>query len=212
MDHNKVITVAAKKALEPLGLRQQRKSRIWYDDRGWWAIVVEFQPSSWSRGSYLNVAVSWMFYERSYWAYDIGGRAEGFQSASDGQDFEAAMQGVAGQAARLVQGYRERFVTLDEMYAHYRTTIERHGGWPDYYAGVLAGLRGDRASAEQHFSSVVGASATTTWHRALQFRCQDLKRLLAEPGFFRESVFGIVLRCRSARDLPEMPMDEIGFP
>ena len=212
VDHNKVITVAAKKALAPLGLRQERKSRIWYDDRGWWAIVVEFQPSSWDRGSYLNVAVSWMLYEHSYWAYDIGGRAEAFRSASEGQDFEGAMNDMAAEAARLVQGYRERFVTLDDMYSHYRMTIEHHGGWEDYYAGVLAGLLRDRSSAEQHFSSVVGGPATTTWHRALQFRCQDLMRLLAEPKFFRESCFGIVLRCRSARNLPEMPIEEIGFP
>lgn len=212
MDHNKLIGIAAKKALSPLGLRRQRTSRIWYDDHGWWAIVVEFQPSSWDRGSYLNVAVSWMLYEQNYWTFDIGGRVQGFRSATEGQDFEAAMSEVASHAARLVLEYRERFRTLDEMYEYYRATTERHGGWPDYYAGVLAGLRGDRASAEQHFTTVISASSTTTWHRALQFRCQDLMRLLGEPGFFRDSIFGIVLRCRAARCLEEMPVDEIGLP
>jgi hypothetical protein len=212
MNHNKIITVAAKKALAPLGLKQQRNSRIWYDDRGWWAIVVEFQPSSWDRGSYLNVAVSWMLYEHDHWTFDIGGRADKFRSATAVEGFEAATSELASHAVRLVQEYRDRFQTLDAMYAYYNATIERHGGWPDYYAGVLAGLRGDRASAEQHFTSVMAASAMTTWHRALQFRCQDLMRLLGEPEFFRSSVFGIVLRCRAGRCLEDISAEEIGLP
>jgi hypothetical protein len=37
------------------------RSRVWFDDQGWWIGVVEFQPSSWSRGTYLNVGVSWLW-------------------------------------------------------------------------------------------------------------------------------------------------------
>jgi hypothetical protein len=211
MDHNKLITAAAKKALVPLGLRQQRKSRIWYDDHGWWAVVVEFQPSSWDRGSYLNVGLSWMLYEKDHWAFDIGYREDGFRSATEGEQFESAMAEVAAHAARKVDEYRQRFSSLDEMCNYYRT-LDGRGGWPDYYAGVLEGLRGDRESAEQRLSLVVDAPATTTWHRALQFRCQDLIRLLGEPRFFRDSILGIVLRCRSGRCLEDLPVEEIMLP
>jgi hypothetical protein len=211
MDHNKLITAAAKSALGPLGLKRDGKSRIWYDDHGWWAVVVEFQPSSWDRGSFLNVGLSWMLYERNHWAFDIGYRKEGFHSATKGDGFEAAIAGVANLAAREVQSYRDRFASLEAMCAHYEKE-ERHGGWEDYYAGVLAGLRGDRETAERRLGLVLNAAADTTWHRALQFRCQDLIRLLGEPQFFRDSVFGIVLRCRSARCLDEMPVEEIKLP
>lgn len=88
MDHNKVIRAAAKSALTPLGLKQQRNSRIWYDDRGWWALVVEFQPSGFQRGSYLNVGVVWMFYESEHWAFDIGGRVKGVHFATEGEEIE----------------------------------------------------------------------------------------------------------------------------
>jgi hypothetical protein len=212
MDHNKLIAAAAKKALIPLGLRRDGKSRIWYDDHGWWAIVVEFQPSSWSRGSYLNVNLSWMLYENAHWTFDIGGRVGKFESAEEGKDFEAAINSMATRAAQSVLELRERFLTLDQMYEHYRTAIERHGGWPDYEAGILAGLRNDWVAAEQHFNYVLSLPASTTWNRALQFRCQDLMRLMPEPKFFRDSIMGIVLRCRSARCLDEMPMEEIALP
>jgi hypothetical protein len=211
MDHNKLITAAAKKTLGPLGVRQQRKSRLWYDDHGWWAVVVEFQPSAWDRGSYLNVGLSWMFYEDSGWSFNIGYREDGFQSASDQQNFETAIAAVAGHAARRVMDYRDQFSSLDKMCAYYRTQDGR-GEWPDYYAGILAGLSGDRHYAEQRFLAVVNAPSSTTWQRGLQFRCHDLIRLLEEPEFFRESVLGIVLRCRSARNLDEMPLDEIAIP
>lgn len=212
MDHNKLIAAAAKTALAPLGLMQQRKSRIWYDDHGWWAIVVEFQPSSWDRGSYLNVGLSWMLYEAGYWSFDISKREEGaFRSATSGNDFDAAIQDLAARAALRVREYREQSSSLEAMCGYY-DTFDGQGGWPDYYAGVLAGLRGDRDSAQRRLTSVLTAQAMTAWHKALQFRCQDLIRLLAEPAWFRDSVFGIVLRCRSARGLPDLPDSEIMLP
>ena len=57
-DHNRVIDAEARQALKPLGLYRKGKSRVWYDDHGWWLIQVEFQPSAWFRGSYLNVGIS----------------------------------------------------------------------------------------------------------------------------------------------------------
>src|SRR6202000_1719294 len=38
----------------PLGLERRGRSRTWIDDQRWYAIVVEFQPSGFSKGSYLN--------------------------------------------------------------------------------------------------------------------------------------------------------------
>ena len=212
MDHNRLITAAAKRALVPLGLSQLRKSRIWYDDHGWWAIVVEFQPSSWDRGSYLNVALSWMLYESESWGLNICNREKGgFRSATSGDDFEAAINDLADRAGHRVIEYRERFCSLEAMCKYY-DTAEGHGEWPNYYAGVLAGLSGDRETAQRRLSLVLSVQATTTWHRALQFRCQELIRLLAEPAFFRDSVLGIVLRCRSCRCLPDLPENEIMLP
>lgn len=211
MDHNKIIATAAKKALGPLGLRREGKSRVWYDDHGWWAIIVEFQPSGWDRGSYLNVAVSWLLYERSHWSFDVGGREEAFRSAAHLEQFEAAIEKVAAQASRSVTQFRERFSSLEQMYSHYRS-IKVRAGWPDYYAGVLAGLMGDRLAAERHFSAVIATPCSTTWQHGLRMRSQDLLRLLPEPQFFRDSVLGIVLRSRSAHGLEEMPVAEIGLP
>jgi hypothetical protein len=59
--HTKLLIAAARDVLRPIGLTQKGRLRTWLDDLGWWLGVVEFQSSSWSRGSYLNVGVNWLW-------------------------------------------------------------------------------------------------------------------------------------------------------
>jgi hypothetical protein len=46
---------------------------VWLDDHTWWLVVVEFQPSSWSQGSYLNVGAMWLWHDKNRLAGDLGG-------------------------------------------------------------------------------------------------------------------------------------------
>ena len=69
-DHNKLIKQAANGVLKPNGLFQKGTSRMWIDDNGWYLTIVEFQPSNWSRGSYLNVAVCFLWDEKDYLSFD----------------------------------------------------------------------------------------------------------------------------------------------
>lgn len=61
-EHGRIIAGAAKTALEPLGCKRKGQSRIWYSDQRFWVISVEFQPSGWSKGSYLNVGIKWLWH------------------------------------------------------------------------------------------------------------------------------------------------------
>ena len=69
-DHNKIIKQAVNSILKPNGLFQKGSSRIWIDDNGWYLIVVEFQPSNWDNGTYLNVAVHFLWDEKDYLSFD----------------------------------------------------------------------------------------------------------------------------------------------
>ena len=73
--HSRLITAAAREVLRPLGLFQKGRSRTWLDDRGWWLGVVEFQPSSFSKGSYLNVGAMWLWHRTiKHIQFDVGHR------------------------------------------------------------------------------------------------------------------------------------------
>lgn len=105
-EHGRIIASAAKAALAPLGCLRRGQSRIWQDDHRYWAINVEFQPSGWSKGSYLNIHVAWL------WAithgYQYSYRAGSFIPFETAEQFTPLIAELAATAAVEVQRVRER--------------------------------------------------------------------------------------------------------
>jgi hypothetical protein len=94
---------------------QKGRSRTWLDDRGWCLTVVEFQPSSWSRGSYLNVGIQWLWNPKHYLSFDYGHRVTDLDGDGQYVEYESDEQfrplalKMAVIAADQVRGYRDRF-------------------------------------------------------------------------------------------------------
>ena len=210
MDHNKIIAAAAKAALNPLGLKRDGRSRTWYDDHRWWAIIVEFQPSGHAKGTYLNVGVSWFLYEKAYWSFDIGYRQDDFSSARNAGQFEDEVQRVCALATEKVAYYRQLVGKLDDACACYATKSQR-SEWDWYYAAILNALNGDIETAQAQFETLLAARSTSQRQFGLQYRVRDLLRLLDTPDAFRESIRGIVLRCRSGMNLDDIEPQDIQF-
>ena len=78
--HSRLLRVAARNVLQPIGMVQKGRSRIWLQDHGWWVCIVEFQPSSWSRGSRLNVGCLWLWRANDDIHFDEGYRVGSFPS------------------------------------------------------------------------------------------------------------------------------------
>lgn len=121
-EHTRLLTAAARSILRPLGCVQKGRSRTWLDDQGWWVGVVEFQPSAWDRGSYLNVGACWLWEEKDYLSFDVGGRVAGFERFTETAEFASAAQALAEQAAAEVLALRDRFPTP----GHVRALMNRH--------------------------------------------------------------------------------------
>ena len=71
--------------------------------------MVEFQPSSWSRGSYLNVGCMWLWQVKSYLSFDVGHRVESFVQFHNEEQFRGEAEKLVRTAAEEVTRYRERF-------------------------------------------------------------------------------------------------------
>lgn len=69
-DHNKIIRNAAKDVLTPIGVFQKGQSRIWIDDNGWFLTVIEFQPSGWAKGAYLNIGIHFLWTRKDDTSFD----------------------------------------------------------------------------------------------------------------------------------------------
>lgn len=210
-DHNAVITAQARHMLKPLGLVRKGTSRVWIDDHGWWTIQVEFQPSSWSKGSYLNIGVNWLLYEGSAGAFNIGSRVDvPFIEATGSERFEQDAHDLALRARDEVEKLRAQFSTLEAATSYYRDS-GRRSAWDDYYYGVVLAIAGDIVGARAAFESVPTHRMHYGWEKALTQRASELHKLAADRTAFIETIRGIVLRTRSIGNLPDWESDFV-FP
>jgi hypothetical protein len=207
VDHSKIITAAARSILRPAGLVQKGRSRVWLDDHGWWLVVVEFQPSGWDRGSYLNVGATYLLYPQDHLGFHDGYREHDFIAARDEAQFQPKAEALCRLALAKVESFRARLTSpaaahdrLEEML---RVDEERgtRGPWNLYFGGALALACGRRARGEELLDRLGAAyPATTDWEREL-VRISGELRHTAEP---RRLLAEHVRATRAAVKLPEI--------
>jgi hypothetical protein len=215
-DHNRILNATAREVLKPLGLVRKGRSRTWLDDRGWWIGIVEFAPHGWMRGTFLTVAVDWLWHERDHLAYSVGGRVEhlfgeppyeDFVEAKDEEQFRTAVRGLTMRAAEEVEGYRRRFSTVEEA-ARY---LREHGDedfWQAFDAGVVCGLLGRAGEARRWFERVAGYQGRFDWMLSARERAGELVALLDDPDAFRREIRAAIRRRRATLGLdPETELD-----
>lgn len=201
--YDQLIANAAKVTLGPLGLRRKGRSRLWVGDHGWWLAVVEFQPSGFQKGSYLNVAAHWLWSAQGYISFDFGGGADGgsriadFEAYKPDESFDSAANRLATAAAAAVRQLAYLFTsiaaTADLLLARAATSPAR-GSWPTYHAGVAAGLAGRPGEASAMLGALTDARVLGVAQRYLD--------LASEPERFRTLANDLVATQREALRLP----------
>lgn len=210
-DHNALITRAARAALRPIGCVQKGRSRTWLDDNHWWVTVVEFQPSAWSKGTYLNVGACWLWYTKDYLSFDDGHRVDSFQSADNMETFESAVESVAARSREEVLHFRRRFSTLHAT-AEYLNSKETGSVdiWGHYHAGVSCGLAGWSSESERRLRAALEVDEREIgWVHNLKTECNRLLVLVKNAPAFREHISGVVSASRAALKL--RPRAELAF-
>jgi hypothetical protein len=207
--HSKLLTIAARSILRPMGLVQKGRSRIWLDDRQWWVCVVEFQPSSWSRGSYLNVGCMWLWLVKDYVSFDLGHRVEHFHEFQDEQQFKTESMDLAARAAREVTRYRALFPTVRDVADYY----QRHdptAGWPSYDAAIACALSHRVDDARRLFRRFAHPVDTLNeFVAAAQAEAEQLSELASDAEQFKRVIAAKVHRTRQLQGLPIRP--ELNF-
>ncbi len=187
-----------------MGLVQRGRSRLWIDDQGWWLINVEFQPSSWSRGSYLNVGVQWLWHRSPTFSFEFGNRVAeaGFMPFETPEEFDQAANRLAALAAEKVYAYRSLVsdvASLPRVLATGGTLDTRNA----YHVAVALALIGDTAGAETYMARAMIASPTTGWHREWNEQVRAVCELLSDPARLRGHVTSVVLDQRMCLKLDQ---------
>ena len=199
--HDKIIANAAKAVLRPIGFQRKGQSHLWFFDHSWWLAVVEFQPSSWSKGSYLNVAAHWLWTDIGTISFDFGGRLEGFEEYASDEQFAVAVARLADKAADEARRLAAMFSSLAdtaEILLERARTGERqapgHPGWMAYNAGVAAGLAGRNDEATEMFGSVLNTSGGQT--SVLHQKAAHMSKLTSDPAKLRQDAASTIAQQR----------------
>ena len=202
-EHGRLIAAAAKAALAPLGCRRVGQSRCWISDERHWIVFVEFQPSAWSKGSYLNVAPSWLWLR--YGGNDHHPRPAGFIAFESVEQFTPLIEHMAAVAAQSVLAMRSRFRTLADVNRFFGERISQDGS-PVYRAAVTAGLVGDIATAKQLFKRMEtwDTENHASWMRVKAW-CAELAALLDDPPRYRSALLDTITEGRQKFKLPPDP-------
>ena len=209
--HSSALIASARRHLAPLGVKQRGRSRFWYDDRRWFLISIEFQASSFDKGSYLNVGCCWLWCAKPHFSFDLGDREETFHRFTSPAEWEPIADRLAGRASELAQHYRSQFRSVADLAAHYERQPPATF-WNQYHAAIAYGLTGRIPQARHLFRTAIGAATPTSpqWLKDAAEQCATLDAKLADRGEFRGLIHTEIHRTRHLMKLPPvaepMPM------
>jgi hypothetical protein len=207
-EHSRMLNVAAKRALQPLGFQQRGQSRFWFADRGFWALTVEFQPHGRVKGSFLNIGARWFWHPGEDWVFSYFQRIGGFIPFTTVEQFKPEAEKLANLAGAEAISLDQRFESLDAIagYLKERASGEQNcrNPWMLYYAAITAGLTRDREFSLKCFSKLIAQEPTVDWMRKLQNDATTLKRLLMKGNQFDTAIRKKVAETRALLRLPPL--------
>ena len=166
--------------MKPAGFIQKGRSRFWYRDFGWYAVSAEFQPSSWSRGTYFNLAVSWLWYPNDCWSFDHDVRRVPFVEYICPTTFQDAALKMAHSAVVYADTKKDAFATLNSAY---RTVSNANlGGRANLHTGILASLAGHTVIGANLIRRAMITDPEYDWHHDLNLYATDLLSNLDHPS------------------------------
>jgi hypothetical protein len=199
-EHGKLIAAAAKAALAPLGCRRKGQSRVWVSDQRFWYIMIEFQPSAWSKGTYLNVTPIWLFLQP--WGGEAAHRVGNYIEFANAGQFGPLIQQGAQLVAAEVVTLRGKFQTIAAVHRFFAGNLSWSGNI--YRAAITGGLVGDFALARQLFARIrqLDPAKHGPGLRNIQDECAAMAALLDDTAGYRSAILERIAARRQARGLP----------
>jgi hypothetical protein len=211
--HNRILGSITRDAFKPLGLIQKGRSRVWLDDHGWWVCMVDFEPLSWQKGTRLVVAADFLWHDRNWLAYSVGGRLRDEHNQEvqvefkDEAQWRRDIQSLAQRAIEEILLYRSHFQSAAD-WAGELSRPEDSNFWRAFDAGLAYALAGNQTEAERWLKCVCASTDDRDWALAAKERAERLRCLLDEPHVFNEELVGTIKHFRSNLHLPEVDVLE----
>lgn len=192
--HSKIINKVASEVLKPTGVKRKGQSRTWLDDNGWWILVVEFQPSGWSKGTHLNVGVNWLWYPKEHLSFDLGYREAEFVEYKSDAQFEPKARELALIAKGKVQKIRYCLSNIQaaKTYIVGAYSKEPKTIWTQLHLGMICALAGSSDEAIAHFTKVIQSPEESDWALALKQFTDETRSIVSSSKDFKAYTCNIV--------------------
>jgi hypothetical protein len=200
-EHGKLITAAAKAALLPLGCKQVGRSRTWISDEGFWLIVIEFQPSGWSRGTYLNVGAMWLWIELPGFRFNYGYREGDFIPFETPEQFTPLVEQHAKRATERIRELQAKFQSIEDVKEHVLKHLPNDNR-QIYHAIIACGLAGEAERAWALIEEFQLSAANVRYPDPRASLIRELSESLDDTPRFRDAIADVITKCRAAHKLP----------
>ncbi len=214
-EHTKIINKTARKIFKEYGIIRKGQSRTWLDDNGWFTTVIEFQPSSWSRGTYLNVGVCFHWYAQDFLSFDIGYREAGYCEYKNETQFTPVVTKYIQQALEKVLSYRENFADLERAEETIFAYDFESYTWECYHKAVILGLNNKSQESEHYFNLILEEkdyleefNSPIPWLLELKDEVKQLK-LALHNNEFKNTINKIIAISRKLKKLKETEINDI---
>ncbi len=203
-----LLAQAGRAHLAPLGFVRQGRSRTWLLDRGFWLIMVEFQPSAYSKASFLNVGACWLWTDNEFLSFDYGSRVGNlfFEYKSEAQ-FRPKADVLGQEAAKTASDLLARFASPSGVASSIceRTgqmlTTKGYPAWELLHAGTVCGLTGQTDRAASYLRLLVDEEASHDWQKALRAEAARRLELLSNREAFRNHITDVIAHRRALNKL-----------
>lgn len=208
VDHNKLLKKIAKERLKPHDIYQQGQSRTFLQDKGWYTIVIEFQPSSWSKGTYLNIGIDLHIYPRDHFAFLYGHREKGFEEFKDQQQFENLTHRLCDFIIKRVDALNKKFKDIRSAKKNLRTEAADET-WRLYYFAVLNALVGDLTKAKHQLKKVRSEKCEHDWEVKRREVVDNILHWLEDLETFEEKMKNLIHETRQLKKLPAVVLPDL---
>lgn len=170
-------------------------------------IVVEFQPSGWSHGSYLNVGCMWLWNVKPYLSFDVGYRIDKFYAFGNNEQFNPVAEKLATRALEKVKVYRRLFQTIRHVSDYYTENIPK-SFWPRFNASIAHCLAGQIKVGRRLLSTCAEKrDDDRDWVKEAQSDAESLLAIMEDGERFRDVITGRVQEARRLRKLPPLEVN-----
>lgn len=207
-DHNKLLKKIAKEKLIPHGIIQEGKSRTFLYDNGWWTIVIEFQSSSWSKGSYLNIGVDFNFFPRDHFAFTYGHREKGFEEAKDENHFTQMINDYCDFTILKVDELKVKFKDVWAATNTFKKQVD-NDPWDNFELGVLYSLTGNISNAKKYLQKVKKEKCEHDFEFARQKLVSEILTWLDNDETFLINIKQLINQTRQLKKLPIVELDNL---